>query len=82
MALSHGVTSGDRPIRGRTTGVRDTVQRAAHTVAMPVRLHHIVVDAHDLPGLIRFWTQALGFVQGGWTAGRGPLSGENRPSTT
>ena len=26
---------------------------------MPVRLHHIVVDAHDLPGLARFWTQAL-----------------------
>ena len=27
---------------------------------MSVRLHHIVVDAHDLPGLARFWTQALG----------------------
>ena len=27
---------------------------------MPVRLHHIV-DAHDLPGLARFWTQALGW---------------------
>ena len=26
---------------------------------MPVRLHHIVVDAHDLPALARFWTQAL-----------------------
>jgi predicted enzyme related to lactoylglutathione lyase len=26
---------------------------------MPVRLHHIVIDAHDLPGLARFWTQAL-----------------------
>ena len=22
---------------------------AAHTVGMPVTLHHIVVDAHDLP---------------------------------
>jgi hypothetical protein len=22
---------------------------------MPVRLHHIVIDAHDLPGLARFW---------------------------
>ena len=32
-----------------------------HTVGMPVRLHHIVVDAHDLPGLARFWTQALGW---------------------
>jgi hypothetical protein len=28
---------------------------------MPVRLHHIVVDAHNLPGLARFWTQALGW---------------------
>src|ERR1700730_1657984 len=32
-----------------------------HTDSMPVRLHHIVVDAHDLPGLARFWTQALGW---------------------
>ncbi len=60
-ALARGVTSGDRPVRGRTAGFRDTVQRAAHTVDMPVRLHHIVVDAHDLPGLARFWTQALGW---------------------
>jgi len=29
---------------------------------MPVRLHHIVFDAHDLPGLARFWTQALGWT--------------------
>jgi catechol 2,3-dioxygenase-like lactoylglutathione lyase family enzyme len=28
---------------------------------MPVRLHHVVIDAHDLPGLARFWTQALGW---------------------
>src|ERR1022692_5254128 len=28
---------------------------------MPVRLRHIVVDAHDLPALARFWTQALGW---------------------
>ena len=28
---------------------------------MPVRLHHIVIDAHDLPGLARFWAQALGW---------------------
>ena len=26
---------------------------------MPVRLHHIVIDTHDLPGLARFWMQAL-----------------------
>jgi predicted enzyme related to lactoylglutathione lyase len=28
---------------------------------MPVRLHHIVIDARDLPALARFWTQALGW---------------------
>jgi len=28
---------------------------------MSVRLHHIVIDARDLPGLARFWTQALGW---------------------
>jgi hypothetical protein len=32
-----------------------------HTDGMPVRLHHIVVDTYDLPGLARFWTQALGW---------------------
>jgi predicted enzyme related to lactoylglutathione lyase len=26
---------------------------------MPVSLHHVVVDAHDLPGLARFWSQVL-----------------------
>jgi predicted enzyme related to lactoylglutathione lyase len=28
---------------------------------MPVRLHHIVIDARDLPLLARFWAQALGW---------------------
>jgi predicted enzyme related to lactoylglutathione lyase len=28
---------------------------------MPLRLHHVVIDTHDLPGLARFWTQALGW---------------------
>ena len=28
---------------------------------MPVRLRHSVIDAHDLPGLARFWTQAPGW---------------------
>jgi predicted enzyme related to lactoylglutathione lyase len=32
-----------------------------HTGCMPVRLHHIVIDAHDLPRLARFWTEALGW---------------------
>lgn len=37
------------------------VRSVAHTVDMSVRLHHIVIDAHDLPGQARFWTQALGW---------------------
>ncbi|MEV5901052.1 VOC family protein [Streptomyces sp. NBC_00015] len=28
---------------------------------MPVSLHHIVIDAHDLSGLARFWAEALGW---------------------
>jgi hypothetical protein len=26
---------------------------------MPVRLHHVVIDAHDLPALAAFWAEAL-----------------------
>jgi predicted enzyme related to lactoylglutathione lyase len=28
---------------------------------VPVSLHHVVIDAHDLPGLARFWSQVLGW---------------------
>jgi predicted enzyme related to lactoylglutathione lyase len=28
---------------------------------MPVTLHHVVVDTHDLPRLAWFWSQALGW---------------------
>ena len=50
----------------REVGVReaefaDRLSGSAHTGGMPVRLHHIVIDSHDLPGLARFWTQALGW---------------------
>jgi predicted enzyme related to lactoylglutathione lyase len=34
---------------------------SSHTDRMPVRLHHIVIDAHDLPMLARFWAEALGW---------------------
>jgi hypothetical protein len=27
---------------------------------MPLLLHHIVIDAHDLLGLARFWSEVLG----------------------
>ena len=47
--------------RQESTVPRHAVRRAVHTGDMPVRLHHVVIDAHDLPGLARFWTQALGW---------------------
>jgi predicted enzyme related to lactoylglutathione lyase len=28
---------------------------------MPVKLHHIVIDTYDLPGLASFWSRALGW---------------------
>jgi predicted enzyme related to lactoylglutathione lyase len=31
-------------------------------VVMPVRMHHIVIDAHDLPALAGFWAVALGWT--------------------
>jgi predicted enzyme related to lactoylglutathione lyase len=31
-------------------------------VNMPVRLHHVVFDAHDLRGLAGFWAEALGWT--------------------
>ncbi len=31
-------------------------------VVMPVRMHHIVIDTHDLPALARFWAEALGWT--------------------
>ena len=48
---------------------------------MPVRLHHIVADAHDLPGLARFWTQALGWkVLSGRENEIVIMTGENAPA--
>ena len=41
--------------------MQGVVQRGAHTDRMPLRLHHIVIDTHDLPRLARFWAQALGW---------------------
>lgn len=29
---------------------------------MPAHLHHIVIDAHDLPALASFWAKALGWT--------------------
>ena len=49
------------PLRPTSTGSRDALRHAAHKGDMPVGLHHVVIDAHDLPGLARFWTRALGW---------------------
>ena len=46
---------------GSVTTTSTCQHLSAHTGNMPVRLHHIVIDADDLPGLARFWTQALGW---------------------
>jgi predicted enzyme related to lactoylglutathione lyase len=35
--------------------------RLAILRGMAVQLHHIVIDARDLPKLARFWTQVLGW---------------------
>jgi Glyoxalase-like domain len=55
------VTFGDRPVPGRTAGSPGYGPACRAYCRHAVRLHHIVVDAHDLPGLARFWTQALGW---------------------
>ena len=35
--------------------------RRGHTGPVPVSLHHVVIDAHDLSALARFWAQVLGW---------------------
>jgi predicted enzyme related to lactoylglutathione lyase len=37
----------------------DDLLRRTKMRHMPLRLHHIVFDAHDLPGLARFWAEVL-----------------------
>jgi hypothetical protein len=60
-ALSRGVTSGDRPSAAeqRVSGIRSSVPRIPSVC--PSDSNHIVVDAHDLPGLARVRTQVLGW---------------------
>jgi predicted enzyme related to lactoylglutathione lyase len=55
-----------RPARSpRTAAVRDglTLIHGSGPIlaGMAVLLHHIVIDAHDLPALARFWTRVLGW---------------------
>jgi predicted enzyme related to lactoylglutathione lyase len=40
---------------------RETTACAAQNGGMPLAPHHIVLDAHDLPGLARFWAEVLGW---------------------
>ena len=61
--VSTAFLAGGSYIWGDVPGGRPRVLRhACDTGSMPVTLHHIVVDAHDLPGLARFWAQALGWA--------------------
>jgi predicted enzyme related to lactoylglutathione lyase len=39
----------------------DLTDRAGRLETMPIALHHVVIDAHNLPRLARFWAQALGW---------------------
>jgi len=39
----------------------DLMRTSTRMVDMALRLHHIVVDTHDLPVLARFWSQVLGW---------------------
>jgi predicted enzyme related to lactoylglutathione lyase len=50
-----------RSARQSRSGAWPASGLAEQTGGMPVRLHHIVIDAHDLPRLARFWAQALGW---------------------
>ena len=56
-SASHGpaLMAADRTLgeRQKSAGRGNAVQRAAHTVGMPVRLHHIVVDAWSFDVLLR-----------------------------
>jgi len=62
LVVRRDLAWGRSELAGKATGGFSGAARAAgHTGTMPVRLHHIVVDAHDLPALARFWTQALGW---------------------
>ncbi len=48
-------------LQARLAAVGMPSPASSHNDHMPVRLHHIVIDAHDLPMLARFWARALGW---------------------
>jgi predicted enzyme related to lactoylglutathione lyase len=49
------------PRRGRLRSTLAARRLAGHTGGMAVSLHHVVIDAHDLPAMARFWAQVLGW---------------------
>jgi predicted enzyme related to lactoylglutathione lyase len=61
MVLGRAAALSPERSRGSAEGACPADVPPVHTRAMPVRLHHIVIDTHDLPGLARFWTQVLGW---------------------
>jgi hypothetical protein len=50
-------------VQGRANPVGERQPRISSTLGgIALRLHHIVLDTHDLPGLARrFWAQPLGW---------------------
>src|SRR5580704_15136930 len=59
MTLSPPMSAARPPAKAQAKQI--SAAGGAHTNPMPVTLHHVVVDAHDLPKLAQFWTQALGW---------------------
>jgi len=61
---THTVTIGrgrvTKVVRVESAGTKGSC-RPLILAGMAVRLHHIIIDAHDLPKLARFWTQVLGW---------------------
>jgi hypothetical protein len=57
--LGHG--RGNRLLVPEAAGAPKASQAPrSQACQMPLLLHHIVIDAHDLLGLARFWSEVLG----------------------
>ena len=59
--LAELVVTARRQSEQTSAGEPRAFESMGDNVGMPVKLHHIVIDAHDLAGLARFWTEALGW---------------------
>jgi hypothetical protein len=61
--MSSGVSDNDaryhQPLASGISGSMGDRPGCSTINVVPVSLHHVVIDAHDLVGLARFWSQAL-----------------------